>query len=114
MLHWVVTVATGNNRAAAHWPEGGLENVPQCPICGRVERRVLHRNLRDRVFGCAPGEWELQQCSGCGSGYLDPRPTAATIALAYTTYCTHTPTGGVDYTTASRWRRFRIAQRNAY
>jgi 2-polyprenyl-3-methyl-5-hydroxy-6-metoxy-1,4-benzoquinol methylase len=79
-----------------------------------VERRVLHRNLRDRVFGCAPGEWELQQCSGCGSGYLDPRPTAATIALAYTTYCTHTPTGGVDYTTASRWRRFRIAQRNAY
>lgn len=98
----------------ADWPADGLENVPQCPVCGSIERKTIHQKLIDRIFKCAPGEWDLQQCGGCGSGYLDPRPTLATIGLAYTAYCTHKPTGGVDYATASWWRRFRIAQRNSY
>lgn len=96
------------------WPDSGLENVPRCPVCGGSGRKLIHANLRDRVFGCAPGEWNLQQCNNCGSDYLDPRPTAATIGLAYSKYCTHNPTGAVDYATASWWRRFRIAQRNGY
>lgn len=96
------------------WPEDGLENVPQCPVCGSGKRWLAHANLRDRLFGCAPGRWNLQQCDDCGSGYLDPRPTPATIGLAYTKYMTHRPTGGVDYAAASGWRRFRMAQRNGY
>jgi 2-polyprenyl-3-methyl-5-hydroxy-6-metoxy-1,4-benzoquinol methylase len=34
--------------------------------------------------------------------------------MAYRQYCTHAPIGGVNYAQASWWRRFRIAQRNAY
>ncbi len=100
--------------ASSDWPKNGLENVPQCPVCDSVERQTIHQKLVDRIFRCAPGEWTMQQCADCGSGYLDPRPTPAAIGKAYRTYCTHAPTGGVDYAAASRWRRFRIAQRNAY
>src|SRR5580693_7101159 len=96
------------------WPDGGLENVPQCPVCGGTQRKLLHANMRDRVFGCAPGEWNLHQCDGCGTGYLDPRPTIATIGQAYSNYSTHAPIGGKEYGKAPPWRRFRIAQRNAY
>ena len=100
--------------AAESWPAGGLEKVPRCPVCGSEARELLHQGLRDRVFRCAPGKWDLQLCSGCGSAYLDPRPTPATIGLAYTRYWTHKAAGGVDYAKASWWRRFRIAQRNGY
>jgi len=96
------------------WPEGGLENVPRCPVCGGSDRKLTHAHLRDRVFGCAPGEWNLHECGQCGSAYLDPRPTPATIGLAYEQYCTHSPLAGVDYARASWWRRYRIAQRNGY
>jgi 2-polyprenyl-3-methyl-5-hydroxy-6-metoxy-1,4-benzoquinol methylase len=96
------------------WPEGGLEAVPDCPICGSGERALFHARIRDRVYRCAPGEWNQYQCGGCGSAYLDPRPTPATIGLAYRKYCTHAPIGGVEYAKAPPWRRFRIAQRNAY
>lgn len=96
------------------WPEGGLETVSCCPVCGGSRRQLVHANLRDRVFRCAPGKWNLQECGDCGSAYIDPRPTPATIGLAYQVYCTHAPTGGVEYATASRWRRYRIAQRNGY
>jgi 2-polyprenyl-3-methyl-5-hydroxy-6-metoxy-1,4-benzoquinol methylase len=96
------------------WPADGLENVPRCPVCGGTQRKLLHANLRDRVFGGAPGQWNLQACGGCGSAYLDPRPTPATIGQAYRNYCTHAPGGAVDSANASGWRRFRIAQRNAY
>jgi len=106
--------SVNNDNARAGWPAGGLENVPRCPVCGSSGRKLIHANLRDRVFCCAPGEWNLHQCNDCGSGYLDPRPTSATIGLAYSKYFTHGPTGGVDYAKASWWRRFRIAQRNSY
>jgi len=97
-----------------NWPEDGLEKVSQCPICGSSQRKLLHANLRDRVFCCAPGKWNLHECGGCGTAYLDPRPTMATICQAYRNYSTHAPIGGVDYAKAPPWRRFRIAQRNAY
>ena len=71
------------------WPAHGLERVPCCPLCGGADRFVLHAGLRDHAFRCAPGEWVLQRCVGCGCAYLDPRPDAATIALAYARYYTH-------------------------
>jgi 2-polyprenyl-3-methyl-5-hydroxy-6-metoxy-1,4-benzoquinol methylase len=106
--------STDGKTDAETWPAGGLEKVPRCPVCGSERRELLHQGLRDRVFRCAPGQWDLQLCGGCGSGYLDPRPTPETIGLAYTRYWTHKPAGGVDYAKASWWRRFRIAQRNGY
>ncbi|MCU0296548.1 MAG: methyltransferase domain-containing protein, partial [Candidatus Nanopelagicales bacterium] len=71
------------------WPARGLERVDACPVCGSRLRELLHDGLRDRIFFCAPGEWTLYRCSGCGSGYLDPRPTRETIHLAYRNYFTH-------------------------
>lgn len=74
---------------ASSWPADGLERVGKCPVCGSIERTLLHGGLRDWFFLCAPGEWNLQRCTACGSAYLDPRPTPHTIGLAYRTYFTH-------------------------
>jgi len=71
------------------WPEDGLETVDRCPICGARSGIVLHENLRDRVFNCAPGDWIMRHCAECSAAYLDPRPTAQTIQLAYRDYFTH-------------------------
>lgn len=72
------------------WPEDGLERVESCPVCGAKARTLLHSGLTDRVFFCAPGEWTLYSCNQCHSAYLDPRPTAESIGLAYKNYFTHT------------------------
>ncbi len=74
---------------ASKWPADGLERVASCPVCGSNERTILHDGLTDRIFFCAPGKWTLHLCGGCGSGYLDPRPSQATIHLAYRSYYTH-------------------------
>ena len=71
------------------WPEEGLEKVPACPVCGSTERAVRFGSLVDRTFFVAPGKWTLMQCENCRSGYLDPRPTADSIGLAYSNYYTH-------------------------
>ena len=73
----------------AEWPAGGLESVKACPVCASKQRRLLYRALQDNVFYCAPGEWDLYQCIGCESAYIDERPTLETIHLAYQTYYTH-------------------------
>jgi 2-polyprenyl-3-methyl-5-hydroxy-6-metoxy-1,4-benzoquinol methylase len=73
------------------WPPDGLETVPVCPICGDGRRELLYSGLTDMVFFCAPGEWTLSRCIACCSGYLNPRPNAKTIGLAYTNYPTHEP-----------------------
>ncbi len=95
------------------WPEGGLESVPVCPLCRGRDRRLLYRGLRDRVCGCAPGQWTLYCCSACGAGYLDPRPSVSTIGLAYSRYFTHR-SPGAGQPPHSIWRKYRVAQRNAY
>ena len=75
--------------ATGEWPAGGLEAVEACPVCGSVERRAMYGELRDRAFRSAPGSWSLVRCEACRSAYLDPRPTADTIELAYRSYYTH-------------------------
>lgn len=77
------------------WPADGLEKVSACPACGRAERSPWHGALIDSTFQVAAGRWDLWQCAECGSGYLDPRPTPATIPGAYATYYTHTTTESV-------------------
>lgn len=78
-----------SEQIADEWPADGLERVEQCSVCGSRERHLLYGGLTDRIFRCAPGQWDLYQCKGCRSAYLDPRPTPATIGIAYSTYFTH-------------------------
>lgn len=71
------------------WPSDGLEYLNQCPVCESKQREVIHKDLTDNVFFCAPGKWTLWKCADCESGYLDPRPNTETINLAYQRYFTH-------------------------
>ncbi|MFA6181997.1 methyltransferase domain-containing protein [Acidithiobacillus sp.] len=93
------------------WPQEGLERVDRCPICGEVGRALLHDGLTDKVFFCAPGQWSLYQCSTCGAAYLDPRPTQATIAIAYSAYYTHDEVNDIP---SGRLGLFKRSLRNGY
>jgi SAM-dependent methyltransferase len=75
------------------WPADMQEALGFCPVCGGGEREVLHEGLRDRLGTGTPGRWTLRGCGDCGAGYLDPRPAARGIHLAYTDYYTHEPAG---------------------
>jgi SAM-dependent methyltransferase len=74
---------------------------------------MLYAGLRDRAFRAAPGSWTLVRCQDCRSAYLDPRPTPATIGLAYRSYYTHRPptvpppTGWLRQGLANDYRRAR-------
>lgn len=99
------------------WLEGDLERVEACPVCGEGDRSLLHAGLRDRVFGCAPGVWTLYRCQGCGSAYLDPRPSLASIGRAYATYHTHQAVAAAAQTPPDLRRRskpLRTALRSDY
>ena len=86
-----VAMKSKTNIQVAHpeWPADGLEPIPNCPVCGANTRKLLHEDLTDRVFFCAPGKWNMYRCESCASAYLDPRPTSETIGLAYQDYFTH-------------------------
>lgn len=99
---------------AGPWPQDGLEEVRRCPICGSAAREIMHEGLDDQVFFCAPGKWTLYRCSGCGSGYLNPRPTPETIALAYSRYFTHKFNAPDGTESLGRIRRLRRALANGY
>lgn len=71
------------------WPQDGLEAVERCPVCDSPDRSVLHTELRDWTFFCAPGKWRLQKCHECATVYLDPRPSPESLTLAYGEYFTH-------------------------
>lgn len=71
------------------WPAEDLERITTCPVCGSTERSLLHESLVDGIFFCADGRWRMFRCGNCGSGYLDPRPTPASISRAYASYYTH-------------------------
>jgi 2-polyprenyl-3-methyl-5-hydroxy-6-metoxy-1,4-benzoquinol methylase len=74
------------------WPRHGLEAVGRCPLCQSTTRRQLYSGLTDRMAHPARGRWTIWECCACSAGYLDPRPTQSTIALAYhPDYYTHQP-----------------------
>lgn len=75
--------------APTAWPVESLETLGQCPICGNVDRTVLHSDLEDRLFSSPPGRWTLYACAACGGAYLDPRPSRSAIHRAYDNYFTH-------------------------
>lgn len=69
------------------------EGVHACPVC-QGAGAPLHGPLRDLVYG-VPGNWALQRCSNrtCGAAWLDPRPIAQDLGLAYANYATHGNSG---------------------
>lgn len=71
------------------WPKPDIESVPICPMCESGRRTLLHGNVKDWVFACAPGSWNYWRCDSCESLYLDARPTEASIGRAYDNYYTH-------------------------
>jgi 2-polyprenyl-3-methyl-5-hydroxy-6-metoxy-1,4-benzoquinol methylase len=84
-------------------------------VCGSSERELLHEALKDEVFFCAPGYWTMWRCAGCRCGYLDPRPTVATIGQAYGNYYTHQAAGSrTDSSSLSLLRRIRRVLSNGY
>lgn len=78
-----------SRRTVDDWPNEGLEYLSACPVCEEIESYILYSGLTDSVFFCAPGKWTVHECLGCGSAYLNPRPTLDTIYLAYKRYYTH-------------------------
>jgi SAM-dependent methyltransferase len=73
---------------SGEWPGEDLEAVGACPACAERGRELLHGSLADPVYS-SPGRWDSWRCLQCGSAYLDPRPTAESIARAYESYYTH-------------------------
>ena len=71
------------------WAPDELEHLGHCPVCGSTHRKLLHTQLTDRIFNCAPGEWSLHSCQSCSAAYLDPRPDMQSIGKAYSNYFTH-------------------------
>ena len=90
------------------WPDEGVEGLGACPVCASPDRTLLFEGLTDDIFRAAPGTWNLHSCAGCGTGYLDPRPTADSIHLAYRGYHTHEEPRQQP---ASELRGLRLAQR---
>jgi len=77
------------DRSPATWPSDGLEYLLRCPVCGHKDYSALYQDLVDHTFGSPVGPWGLQTCHGCESAFLSPRPSEASIHLAYQTYYTH-------------------------
>ena len=75
--------------ASTAWDPTELETLGHCPICQSTARKVVHKDLTDTLFGCAPGHWTMHVCDACDTAYLDPRPTVESIGKAYAQYCTH-------------------------
>ncbi len=71
------------------WPEGELEYLRCCPLCGDQSSKILLNNLTDILFLCAPGKWTLNKCDTCKAAYINPRPSLNSINLAYKNYYTH-------------------------
>ena len=71
------------------WPSAELQTLAHCPVCRSTSRSLRYADVTDRLFGCAPGHWQLFTCSDCKSAYVDPRPNQASIGRAYGTYFTH-------------------------
>ena len=104
-------MAAAGRHEFGEWPAAGLERVVACPLCGSGARSTLHEGLQDHAFKSAPGKWTLRQCTECRCAYLDPRPDAATIALAYKRYFTHA-SGPADSPFARLRRRIADAYLN--
>jgi 2-polyprenyl-3-methyl-5-hydroxy-6-metoxy-1,4-benzoquinol methylase len=107
-------IAVKELRSSSAWPASGLEQVEACPVCGCRDRSLAYGELRDRVFFCAPGLWNLYECGACRCCYLDPRPTRETVGLAYARYFTHRSSSRPDIVDMRPLRRLQRMLANGY
>lgn len=70
------------------WSRGRLQFVPDCPACGAADRVKTTYCRRDDMEAM-PDTWCMVKCAYCGSLFLDPRPDADSLPLAYQDYYTH-------------------------
>lgn len=72
-------------------PRSAMRSLP-CPTCFACgsSGAILYDDLRDNLFS-APGAWSLRRCTAphCGLLWLDPRPLAEDLPIAYQDYYTH-------------------------
>jgi 2-polyprenyl-3-methyl-5-hydroxy-6-metoxy-1,4-benzoquinol methylase len=83
--------------AGEGWLPSELEYLGTCPVCRSPERASAHAGLRDRLHPKHPGSWDSWRCVGCGSVYVDPRPTPAAIGRVYESYYTHEGGGSGEH-----------------
>lgn len=89
-----------------------LQAVPNCPVCGATERRLLHE-MSDQVAPQRTERWHLWRCAACATAWIDPRPTDAALSEAYAGYYTRVPPG-VEPDPVGAVARARRALRNGY
>lgn len=53
-----------------------------CPVCASGDSKPLFWT-KDYVFGCSDQMFRLNRCTGCGCGYLSPRPSRDAISAYY-------------------------------
>ncbi|MCL4556938.1 MAG: methyltransferase domain-containing protein [Gammaproteobacteria bacterium] len=95
------------------WPEGGLESIQQCPVCGVSDYELLYPVLQDKVFGSDYEGLPMVRCVACDSAYLQVRPNEQTIGLAYQRYYTHEQSNS-NGAKLSPFRRLIRATMNSY
>lgn len=88
--------------ADAPWPAADLQTLGQCPVCQSPARTLRYQDVTDRLFGCAPGHWQLFTCTACQTAYVDPRPDQTSMWRAYGTYFTHNDGAGSPPATGLR------------
>lgn len=77
---------------AGQWSLGGLERVDACPACGSTARSDAGMVCNDPGIFLKDDLWVMHECAGCRSLYLNPKPDAASLVLAYREYETHIET----------------------
>lgn len=95
------------------WRREDLEALSCCPVCGGTGADKMYEGLYDFVFS-APGYWTLWRCKDCQAAYLNPRPTATSIGLAYKNYFTHESAEFVGNTSRKLLQLFKHSLRNSY
>jgi 2-polyprenyl-3-methyl-5-hydroxy-6-metoxy-1,4-benzoquinol methylase len=75
---------------AGVWSDDEVEVLEHCPACGSTEFSTCLPTVPDPTQPRARA-WSFSKCHACGSMFLNPRPTEATIHRAYLgSYYTHT------------------------
>lgn len=91
-----------------------------CPYCECRKRTVLYDKLTDVTFFSTRAQVTMFSCADCASGYLDPLPSDAVLAEAYSAYYTHneehrqgrrfmSPSGGLKSAVSNGFKRARFA-----
>ena len=86
------------------WPQTELEPVSACPYCGGTNQTLAYQNVQDWSFGAAAGRWNYWRCGDCRALFLNPRPSAASIARAYGRYYTHEGASKLTFVDAAKQR----------